>query len=165
MTQDYSIVRRIAAVLGAKKKSTDMASVRVEVAPFRCAPDITELVIVPDYERGCIQVVCPESLLGSPPGERLQALEAALKIEPDGESAERLRRLRAACEFRGTLSNLRLTIPAEVAWILLRGNPDRELILVVQPDLLEIWPTRRWQDYLAAHLYDDARADIAGDTH
>ncbi len=164
MTQEYSIVHRTAEELGAKKKSTDMASLRVKVAPFPGKSGISELVMVPDYERGCLQVVCAESLPGSPPGERLRALEEALEVERDGESPERLRRLRAASEFRGKLSSQKLTIPAEVAWVLHRDNPDRELILVVLPDLLEIWPTRRWQNYLAAHLYGDARADIARDT-
>ena len=165
MAQDYFIVRRTADVPPGYEDGTDTASVRVNVAAFPCEPGTTELVLVPDYERGCIQVVSADNLPGSLPGERLQALDVALEEEPDGKSAERLRRVRAASEFRGALSNKKkLTIPPEVAWVLLRDNHNHGLILVVQPDLLEIWPTRRWQNYLAAHLFGDARADIARDT-
>ncbi len=114
-----------------------------------------ELLLLPDFEMGYIAAVREDDWEGSKPARALADLDSELDDAVDGERADRLERVRAASVFRGSLSNGKVAIPREIVWLLQRDNEDdRDVTLVSVGPVVELWPTRRWEDHLAGHLFN-----------
>ncbi len=113
-----------------------------------------ELVLVPNFDEGYIAAVREEDWEGSPLERVLADLDSEIDDAEHDERGERLKRVRAASIFRGSLSKGKVAIPREIVWLLQRDNEtQRDVTLVFVERVVEIWPTRRWQDYLAGHLF------------
>lgn len=131
-----------------------MPSWRVRVLDFWPADVKEDVRLVPDYEKGLIAAVREDAWEGSILERTVSELDAEAVGVDDSEEADRLSRFRAAALFHGRLENGRLAIPKEVVWLLQRDNEqERDVTVVPVGPTLELWPTRRWQDYLAGHLF------------
>ncbi|MGB2986946.1 MAG: hypothetical protein WBE26_13825 [Phycisphaerae bacterium] len=114
-----------------------------------------ELVLVPSFEVGYIAAVRKADWNRSQPARALAGIDSAIEEAEDGDEAVRLKRLRAASVFHGSLSNGKVAIPREIVWLLQRDNEkQRDITVILVEPVVEIWATRRWQDYLAGHLFE-----------
>ena len=141
--------------VGAKKADRIAPSWRVRVSEF-WPEDVKEDVgLVPDYDKGLIAVVRDDAWAGSVLERSISELDADLERAGETVEGNRFSRLRAAALFRGHPENGRLAIPKEVVWLLQRDNEqERDVTIVPVGPTLELWPTRRWQNYLAGHLFE-----------
>lgn len=126
------------------------------------APSLTEeVLLVVDFDVGYIAVIREADWNESEAARRLADLDDAIGDAEDEEERDRLARRRAASVFRGSLSRDSVRIPREIAWMLQRNNEKaRDVTLVRRGSIVEIWPTRRWQDHLAGHLFTDAGSKV-----
>lgn len=140
--------------IGESGQRRDATSWRIRTGDLWPVKHKDELVLVPDFDKGCVSAVREEQWEGSDPQRRIANLESEIEDVEDEEERERLKRIRAASVFRTTLSDGRVTIPREIVWLLQRDNEEaRDVTLVSLPPVVEMWPTRRWEDYLAGHLF------------
>lgn len=116
-----------------------------------------ELLLLPNFEIGYIAAIRQDDWEGSSLALALADFDSELDDAVDDDRAERLKRVRAASVFQGSLSNGRVVIPREIAWLLQRENEERDITLVHVEPVVELWPTRRWEDYLAGHLFNRAQ--------
>ena len=124
-----------------------------------CWPDDLkeELLLLPNYEIGYIAAIRQDDWEGSRLALALADFDSELDDAVDDDLAERLKRVRAASVYGGSLSNGRVAIPRDIAWLLQRENEERDITLVHVEPVVELWPTRRWEDYLAGHLFNRAQ--------
>lgn len=113
-----------------------------------------DLILVPDFQLGCLAVVRESEFSGTDVSQSIEDLHATIE-NGDSDPAElrQLQRISAASRLTAKLSGGKLTIPREIVWLLRRGNEqERDLTLVRRGVIVEIWPSSRWQEYLAGHL-------------
>ena len=110
-------------------------------------------MLIPDYDEGYVAVVPKDAWPDSEQARSLEDVDSAIAEHEETGEAKRLRRRRAASVFRATVSGGRLTVPQEINWLLDRDNPYRDVTLVRVDRVVEIWPSRRWQDHVAGHLF------------
>jgi|GEM_PF-5606194 len=111
------------------------------------------VLLVPDFEQGYIAAIREDDWKGSAEAQELADLDAEIEECEDPPKTQRLKRFRAAGLFGSNLSKGRLTIPRDIVWLVARDNADRDVTLVFREPVIEIWATRRWQDYLAGVLF------------
>lgn len=144
--------------IGKAEEQRDATSWRIRTGGLWLAKQKEGLILVADFDKGCVAAVREEEWEGSHPQRRITNLDLGIEDVEDEEQGERLKRIRAASVFRATLSNGRVAIPREIVWLLQRDNEEaRDVTLVSIPPVVEIWPTRRWEEYLAGHLFRGAK--------
>lgn len=164
MKNDTRTYRTTAEEVRSKKTQEDRVPVswRIRGGGFWAEDLKGQLFLIPDFEVGYIAVVREEDWHGSQPAHALADLDAAIEEAEDRQGAECLKRVRAASVFRGSLSKGKAAIPREIVWLLQRDNEEqRDVTLVQLEPVVEIWPTRRWAEYLAGHLFSPAGGRLA----
>ena len=160
MKTDTRTYRTVAEEVGGKKRGRGQlaASWRIRCGEFWAegVADKEVVFLVPDFEAGYIAAVREANWDESQPARAIGDLDAEVE-DSDDEREQRLKRVRATSILRGSLSGGRFAIPREIVWLLQRDNEElRDVTVIYLDPIIEIWPTRRWQDYLSGHLFRDS---------
>lgn len=138
----------------AEESKPEAGSWRVRGGPIWPNEIKEDLIFVPDFQLGFLAVVPESEFSDSDVSQSITDLQETIESS-DSDPAElrQLQRIAAASRLTAKLSGGKLAIPREIVWLLRRGNEqDRDLTLVRRGAVVEIWPSSRWQEYLAGHL-------------